>query len=98
MGQCFGKAEFKAFLRAVSEDNHLRKRKTTYGIFQGVFVAYIPRSPVYVSHHAAGEQAPNTCAGGGVPPTRYIGELCRLMIWDLNTFRSLSLPKPSSLM
>ncbi|EDN83523.1 hypothetical protein BIFADO_00432 [Bifidobacterium adolescentis L2-32] len=33
MDQCFGKAEFKAFLRAVSEDNHLRKRKTTYGIF-----------------------------------------------------------------
>ena len=29
---------------------------------------------------------------------RYIGESCRLMTLDWNTFRSLSLPKPSSLM
>ena len=27
MDQCFGKAEFKAFLRAVSEDNHLGSGK-----------------------------------------------------------------------
>ena len=33
---------------------------------------------------------------GGVPSPRYIGALCRLMIWDLNTYRSPSPPKPSS--